>query len=174
MNVDLILTDSSGKEHKITGFSNLVEDEEKEKEVTIEKPKNGTVKINPVDFLEKMNCYETLNKVRFDKDLEPDVIITGKATSDGTFAIIYSGILEIISKALDESMHNCIFNDDTVMNNLKGLDASKFRWTIGEIEIQRKFGKVDLPAGSYPGEIDTIIVPIKCGYLHLAKGLYNE
>lgn len=167
--IKLILTDSKGNEHKITGFSNISQDAEKE--TSIESSDNKAIKINPLDFLEKMNCYETLNKIRFDKNLEPDVVITGKVSGDGTLAIIDCGILEIISKAIQESMKNCIINNTDI---IKDLDASKFRWIIGEIEMQRDFGIVDLPAGFYPGEIDTITVPIKCGYLRLAKGAYNE
>jgi hypothetical protein len=167
--VKLTITDKKGNKRDITGFTNSKTNSGHAQDIEANEPSSDNpkvTKINPIEFLNRFNTDDklskTISRITFDKNLKPDHMVTYEFNCDGTFALIYSGILKSLEKALGEAViYSTVHSKEKIP--LESIKNVKF--VLGEITLEHNYGIVDLPAGRYPGEHDVVSIPIKCEYV---------
>ena len=116
---------------------------------------NGNIFEQPIFDIDKVDSY--LKVFDFDSNLNEnnaDFTIKRKSTHDGTLIFQH----ELFCNILDSIELETI-------KFLKPSEESKVlleKIILGDIDLQSEFpGKVDLPIGRYPGQIDKMSLPVK-------------
>ncbi len=129
--------------------------------------KTNVVYFNPKEWL--INRIVQLNNVKkedfnifwinFDKNIEPEYKIIRQSSHDGTLIFTQDLIAEAIEPLL--RMTTCYLPT-------KPKDESKIKeihYTVGELELKTEYGMVNMKAGRYPGETNTVTIPVRCEYI---------
>lgn len=159
--IDVVITNEKGEEFKVKGFT--TEKTESIEEISDTNNTNPKItKINPVEFLKKFNneneLSKTLSKIHFDKNLETDIIVTKEFSCDGTFALIFSQIMQGIEEALQVSpLHVLAYSPEKVdIENHKDL-----KYTFGEITLETNYEPSDFPIKEH----NIVTIPVKCEFV---------
>lgn len=127
-----------------------------------------TIKLNPIEQIADLFTIEghedkkfVVSHIKYDENLDDNSKqITLKGSHDGTLFFTY----KIISEALEPLVNKRLFfKDDISEDELKKLKDIKY--TIGNIEVKSEFGEVNLPAGKFHGQTDTVTIPVQCEYI---------
>jgi len=100
-----------------------------------------------------------LEHIKFDKDIVPQYHIIDSSTHDGTF--IFTD--ELINKSLLRLINQGTYFIPTAPKDLTTIKGMTY--TIGEITLKSEFGMKDLKCGRFPGQKDTISIPVSCEYI---------
>ena len=149
--------------------------EEPEEKLNIVYPKWNVVfkdentiimKTNPKEWLKaRIKEMNNIDKdfdipwIKVDSNVEPEYKIIKKSSHDGT--LMFTG--DIIAKTLEP-----LFNMTSCYAKTKPSDESKVKaiyYIVGDLELKSEFGMVDLPIGRYPGQTDTVTIPVRCEYI---------
>lgn len=124
------------------------------------------MKTNPKEWLKaRIKEMNNIDKdfdipwIKVDSNIKPEYNIIRKCSHDGTLMFTAN----VIAKALKP-----LFNMTSCYIKTKPNDVSKIkeiRYIVGDLELKSEFGMVDLPIGRYPGQTDTVTIPVKCEYI---------
>ena len=124
------------------------------------------MKTNPKEWLKaRIKEMNNIDKdfdipwIKVDSNIKPEYNIIRRCSHDGTLMFTAN----VIAKALEP-----LFNMTSCYTKTKPNDASKIkeiRYIVGDLELKSEFGMVDLPIGRYPGQTDTVTIPVRCEYI---------
>lgn len=107
-------------------------------------------RITPTSFFENQ-----AQEIHFDPNVQPDLHIHREHAHDGTLLFHYQIVFHRILLPLIFRQTYKIGMED------KGRPAG---YTLGHLTIEHCYKIVNLPAGNYPGEIETFDMPVKIHY----------
>lgn len=127
-----------------------------------------TIKLNPIEQIADLFVFKghedkriVVSHIKYDENLDDNSKkITLKGSHDGTLLFTY----KIIGEALEPLVNKKLFfKEDIDEDELKKL--KDIEYTIGDIEVKNEFGEVNLPAGKFHGQTDTVTIPVQCKYI---------
>lgn len=114
-------------------------------------------KINLIDWLKSENVMP--ENIEYVENLEPEYRIARRQSHDGTMIFTHDLIGEIANLLLKrESYYKLTEPDWSKVTDIK--------YKVGPMEIQSKFGQVNLPCGKYSGVTEDMILPVRCEYIY--------
>lgn len=118
-------------------------------------------KINPIEYLSRSFSFGDSPRahITYDPNVEPQYRIIRGSSHDGT--LLFTN--ENLERALEPlvNMRSYFVPEPPDPANLASME-----YVIGDIEIKREFGLVDLPAGRFPGVEETVTIPVRCRLIH--------
>ncbi|MFC8685966.1 hypothetical protein [Brevibacillus porteri] len=121
--------------------------------------------MNQISGILKSNGYDesvVLSHVKYDQSINEDYDyqIIRSSSHDGTLLFTMS----LMDKALLPLLNKQTYCSNTITEEeLKKI--SDIEYTIGDIRLETEFGMQDLPTGRYPGQTDTVYIPVRCKYI---------
>ncbi|MGG3987443.1 hypothetical protein [Bacillus smithii] len=128
-----------------------------------------TIKLNPIEQIADLFTIEehedkkvVVSHIKYDETLDDNNSkqITLKGSHDGTLFFTYKIIGEALEPLVNKRLY---FREDISEEDLKQL--KDIEYTIGDIEVKSEFGEVNLPAGKFHGQTDTVTIPVQCKYV---------
>jgi len=112
-----------------------------------------------INLLEIMDRSKTpYSNIVFDPAVIPEYYIKRQQAHDGTLFFT----LDAIEAIADLLIHS---NSHFIPTAPYWPDVDHINYTIGWMQLITVFGTVKLPAGTYPGQRERIILPVKCHYV---------
>lgn len=99
--------------------------------------------------------------IAYDPDLAPQYRIRRASKHDGT--LIHS--IDLMHRALMP-----LFKRESYYKPMgEPPPGMAIRYTIGRIKAFSVYGMVKLPAGTYPGERECVVIPVRCEYVPIGE-----
>lgn len=99
----------------------------------------------------------------------PDYVTYDPALKDGDFKVIrktsHDGTLWFTMDRLKDVLLTVLHKTCAKKGQTPPEGATDIEYTVGPITIETEYGLQDLPAGRFPGQTDTITMPVVARYV---------
>jgi hypothetical protein len=99
----------------------------------------------------------------------PDYVTYDPALTDGDFKVIretsHDGTLWFTIDRLKDVLLTVLHKTCDKKGRTPPEGTTDIEYTVGPITIETEYGLQDLPAGRFPGQIDTITMPVVARYV---------
>lgn len=111
--------------------------------------------IDPIEFAKRYFPEAIFNHITYDPEFyDDDTELYVEQSHDGTLIFFVEAAMSLMDALLYGKV-----TDEHPPSNRKGV-----RYTIGQMKVVSKHGRVDLPAGNFPGVKEKISIPFKVEY----------
>jgi len=120
------------------------------------------ITINNNKFEIRLECDQGkfINTIEYNPNAEFDYFTTERSTHDGTLIFTLNNIQKILIKILKKETYYTKIPQDVIDNPFN----YNYKYIIGDIIIHQDFGIKNINGNKWPGQTDTLVLPIKFEY----------